>query len=58
MLRAEKAMRKELARESLADVARTLDRKAPSGFSNTVQDWFAGRAKSRSRKRSVRDRAS
>jgi hypothetical protein len=53
MLRAEKAMRQELARESLATIARALDRKAPSKFSSEVQAWFAGQAKSRSRKQSV-----
>jgi Rrf2 family protein len=58
MLRAERAMRQELARESLTSVARVLDRKAPSKFSGEVQAWFARRAKARSRKHSVRDRAS
>jgi Rrf2 family protein len=58
MLRAEKAMRQELARESLGDVARAVDRKAPVEFSNDVQAWFAHRAKARSQKRSVRNRAS
>jgi hypothetical protein len=53
MLRAEKAMRQELARESLATVARVLDRKAPSRFSGEVQAWFAGQTKSRRRKQSV-----
>lgn len=53
LLRAEKAMRQELARESLATIARVLDRKAPSKFAGEVQAWFAGRAKSRSRKQSV-----
>jgi Rrf2 family protein len=58
MLRAGKAMRQELARQSLGDVARAVDRKAPVQFSSDVQAWFARRETTRSRKRSVRDRAS
>jgi Rrf2 family protein len=53
MLRAEKAMRQELARESLATIARAVDRKAPSNFSGEVQAWFAGQTKSRRRKQGV-----
>ena len=50
MLRAEKAMRNSLGTQSLADVARVLDRKAPPDFSNEVRDWFDGRIKARASK--------
>ena len=47
MLKAEKAMRAELAAHSLGDVSMTLSRKAPRKFFVQVQDWTAGRAGSR-----------
>nr|WP_110753172.1 Rrf2 family transcriptional regulator [Phyllobacterium leguminum] len=50
MLRAEKAMRDSLASQTLADVARVLDRKAPPEFSDDVRDWLDDRVKARTRK--------
>ncbi|KCZ94080.1 RrF2 family transcriptional regulator [Hyphomonas johnsonii] len=47
MLRAEKAMRDTLASTSLADVARSVERKAPQEFAGEVQDWLATRVSSR-----------
>lgn len=43
MLKAEQAMRAELASNTLADVARTFERKAPSEFVVQVQDWVSER---------------
>lgn len=53
MLRAERKMREELARTTLADLARTVDRKAPPGFSGAVRDWFAARVTARTRTRAL-----
>ena len=47
MLRAEKAMRSVLASQSLADIARVVERKAPPEFAQEVRDWFDGRAEAR-----------
>jgi Rrf2 family protein len=47
MLRAEKAMRAELAASSLADIAATVARKAPAGFAAEVQDWLGARVSGR-----------
>ena len=47
MLRAEKSMRDSLARESLADVAKVVQRKAPAEFSDEVQQWLSNRVGSR-----------
>jgi Rrf2 family protein len=61
MLRAEKSMRNELAKTSIADVAETLNQKAPTGFSNEIQEWLSDRIDMRSRNRpaaKVRRRAS
>lgn len=58
MLRAEKAMRDSLASQSLADVARVLDRKAPPAFSNEIGDWLDDRNKSRARNTEKRKRSS
>lgn len=43
MLRAEQAMRRELASTSLADLASGVDAKMPKGFPAEVQVWFDGR---------------
>ncbi|CAH1387494.1 RrF2 family transcriptional regulator [Candidatus Nitrotoga sp. M5] len=53
MLQAEKAMRKTLAEQSLADLAVMVDHKAPSDFSASVKDWIDDRVKSRIRKPKV-----
>ena len=50
MLRAEKAMRQELAAQSLADVATTVYRKAPPEFPSELQEWIDQRMSGRSRK--------
>jgi Rrf2 family protein len=43
MLRAEQSMRQELARNSLADIAKTVGKKAPADFPIEVQRWFESR---------------
>ncbi len=43
MLRAERAMREELARTTLDDLSRTVTSKAPSGFGAQVQSWLSDR---------------
>ena len=47
MLKAEQAMRDELATHTLADVSRTFERKAPSTFFIQIEEWKGERAKSR-----------
>ena len=47
MLKAEKAMREELAAHSLADVSASLSRKAPGKFFVQVRDWTTLRTGSR-----------
>jgi Rrf2 family protein len=47
MLKAEKAMRKELAAHSLADVSAILSYKAPKKFLVEVHDWTAARTGNR-----------
>lgn len=47
MLKAEQAMRAELAANTLADVAGTFGRKAPAEFLIEVQDWISDRIDSR-----------
>ena len=47
MLQAEKSMRDSLARTSLADVANSFARKAPSEFLGEVTEWIDGRVKAR-----------
>ncbi len=47
MLRAERAMREELARITLADLSRTVGRKAPSGFGTEVEAWLSARVSRR-----------
>jgi Rrf2 family protein len=54
MLRAEKSMRETLAKESLADVAKTFGRKAPPGFASDVQNWLEDRSKARASTRKSR----
>jgi Rrf2 family protein len=50
MLRAEKAMRSELARQSLAELAQAVNRKAPSDFAGEVQAWIGERIDGRIKK--------
>ena len=47
MLKAEKAMRDELAAHSLADLATTFAGKAPTEFITQVQDWMKERVSAR-----------
>ena len=51
MLRAEKAMREELGRTTLADLAATVARKFPPSFSADVQAWLSARVQARRRPR-------
>ena len=50
MLKAEKAMRDTLADCSLADIARSVTRKAPGGFVGEISDWFDHRLSVRGRR--------
>ena len=43
MLRAEQAMRDSLAAESLASLAATVERKAPSDFTDEIRVWLNGK---------------
>jgi len=47
MLQAEDAMRDRLARETLAGLAATVERKAPKKFFIEVRDWLGGKSNSR-----------
>ena len=47
MLRAERAMRTELARTSLSDLSRGLNRKMPPSFAGKALDWIWARKASR-----------
>lgn len=47
MLRAERAMRHELAQTSLADLSRSVKLKAPPAFFGEVREWFGHRAETR-----------
>ncbi len=47
MLRAEQAMRAELAQTTLADLALTVRNKAPATFAGEARDWFEERARTR-----------
>lgn len=47
MLRAEQAMRQELAQTSLAALAKSVRGKAPPPFLDAAQSWFAARAQTR-----------
>ncbi|WP_050418911.1 RrF2 family transcriptional regulator [Bradyrhizobium tropiciagri] len=51
MLRAEQSMRSELASTTIADLAGTVGRKAPSDFAGEVRDWLASRVNLRGRAR-------
>lgn len=51
MLNAEKAMRAEFAANTLADVAATVERKAPPAFSTAVDAWIEQRVEDRNPKR-------
>jgi len=53
MLRAEQAMREELAKTTLADLSDIVRKKAPSQFLDEAQSWFGNRVKTR-REGSVR----
>jgi Rrf2 family protein len=56
MLRAEQAMRDSLAAESLASIAATVGRKAPSGFPGEVRTWLNGKVAGRAPGRAPRRR--
>jgi len=47
MLRAEQSMRAELARTTLADLGKTVGRKAPASFGAEIRSWLEGRATAR-----------
>ncbi|MWV28576.1 RrF2 family transcriptional regulator [Aurantiacibacter rhizosphaerae] len=48
MIRAEKTMREELAKTSLADIVEVVTNKAPTpAFAEQVSDWFSGRQSAR-----------
>jgi hypothetical protein len=47
MLRADQTMRSELGRTTLADLAKSVARKAPASFGGEIRDWLAGRATAR-----------
>jgi Rrf2 family protein len=51
MLQAERAMRESLAAQSLADIGKAVDRKAPPAFAGEVRDWIEQRTGSRGRRR-------
>jgi Rrf2 family protein len=57
MLRAEKTMRDELARTTLADLAATVAGKFPPSFSADVQAWLSERAQARRRPRAAPSKA-
>ena len=58
MLQAEKAMRQALAAQTLGDVARRFDRKAPRQFLTDVQDWIDQRIDGRTARVGKRSRDS
>jgi Rrf2 family protein len=49
MLRAEKRMREELARTTIADLAAGVERKTPPAFAEQVDDWLGVRREGRTR---------
>jgi Rrf2 family protein len=55
MIKAETAMRQSLAEHTLADVAATVARKAPAGFSQQLHDWTGRRLAGRSAPRRKRE---
>jgi DNA-binding IscR family transcriptional regulator len=56
MLRAEKAMRAELAKETLASVANTFSLKAPAEFSDKIAHWMQDRFNARTSTRTSRSK--
>ena len=56
MIRAEQAMRAELAKTSLAKLAETVAGKAPAGFAEQISTWLADRLESRAKTRSRANR--
>jgi len=52
MLRAERAMRDSLAKETLAKIAAVVERKAPKAFPIEVRDWLNARSTGRASRRS------
>jgi len=56
MLRAEQAMRDSLAAESLASIAATVGRKAPTEFTAEVRTWLNGKVAGRTVSRAARRR--
>lgn len=54
MLRAEQAMRESLARETLASIAATVERKAPKAFPIEVREWLHERTEGRASRRPVK----
>lgn len=53
MLRAEKRMREELQRTTLADLARGVAKKAPTAFEDEVQQWLSDRVTERKASRTT-----
>jgi Rrf2 family protein len=58
MLRAEKAMRQELAKQSLGEIAQSLFRVAPPDFTTALQGWIDQRAQGRGRRSGPADTVS
>lgn len=54
MLRAEQAMRESLARETLAGIAATVERKAPKAFSTEAREWLHERTRVRASRRPMK----
>jgi Rrf2 family protein len=57
MLRAEEAMRRELARQSLADLAAVLALKMPPEFTDDVREWLDERVAAKGKKTAKDDPA-
>lgn len=57
MLKAEQAMRESLAATTLADIARTVECKAPAAFDGEVRAWLGTRNAARGTQRRPRKRA-
>lgn len=58
MLRAETAMRDELARTTLGALARSTAKKTPDGFAGEVEDWLSARTTARPQSRAAVAKAS
>ncbi len=54
MLRAEQSMRDELARTTLADLAKTVNRRAPKNFPTEIHSWLSIRGEARTEARLAR----